>query len=137
MSQEEHGSSGGRVQAGPDGPTDIYSDLDWRGIPSALRFGRTLRAEDVAHIEPGCLLRLYSPDPWFDPGSRMPGLGDIVRFTGRVNNDFPAVGPHLEVETLGGWIYPGGGWVFDLFQFVAPPQSEPQASTSAPATDEQ
>jgi len=42
---------------------------------------RTLRAEDVAHIEPGSLLRLYSPDPWFDPGSRMPGLGDVVRFT--------------------------------------------------------
>lgn len=55
----------------------------------------------------------------------MPGYGQIVLFTGRGSNDYPQVGPHLEVATLDGRIFQGGGWVYRLFQFISPPTAAP------------
>lgn len=91
----------------------------WADIPPAQRFGLKIEADDVQHIPAGALLRFYSPDAWFEPGPRAPRLGEIVRFTGKVDLTFPKVGPHLEVADLDGSVYPGGGWVHRLFQFVA------------------
>lgn len=90
----------------------------WTDIPTAKRFGRTLTSDAVEHLKAGTLLRFYSPDPWFEPGEHMPSCGEIVVFTGKVNNDYPRIGPHLEVSTIDGDVYPGGGWVYRLFQFV-------------------
>lgn len=97
---------------------------DWDRIPRAKRFGRRLNESAVKHLAPGTLLRFYSEDPWFDPSPSSPANGDIVVFTGEVSNTFPKVGPHLEVRTLGGRVYPGGGWVYQIFQFVADPSPE-------------
>ena len=97
------------------------AETEWGRIPPAHRFGRFLTEDAVPLIAPGSLLRFYSADPWFDPGPKMPRNGQIVVFTGNVNNDFPKVGPHLEVATLDGKVWPGGGWVFRLFQFVSDP----------------
>lgn len=97
---------------------------DWDRIPRAKRFGRRLNESAVKHLAPGTLLRFYSEDPWFDPSPSSPANGDIVVFTGAVSNAFPKVGPHLEVRTLGGRVYPGGGWVYQIFQFVADPSPE-------------
>jgi hypothetical protein len=94
----------------------------WDSIPPGKRFGRYLTADAIPHLQPGTLLRYHSDDPWFEPGTRSPRLGDIVRFTGRVDLTFPKIGPHLEVATLDGRTYPGGGWVFRMFQFVADPK---------------
>lgn len=96
----------------------------WDRIPPAKRFGRRLDESAVKHLAPGTLLRFYSEDPWFDPSPSSPANGDIVVFTGEVSNTFPKVGPHLEVRTLGGRVYPGGGWVYQIFQFVADPSPE-------------
>lgn len=96
----------------------------WDRIPPAKRFGRRLDESAVKHLAPGTLLRFYSEDPWFDPSPSSPANGDIVIFTGAVSNTFPKVGPHLEVRTLGGRVYPGGGWVYQIFQFVADPSPE-------------
>lgn len=107
-------------------------DQPWPAIPPAKRFGRTLTADAVDHLAPGTLLRFCSPDPWFEAPTNGPDEGDIVVFTGEVSHAFPKVGPHLEVARLGGETYPGGGWVFRLFQFVSGPQS---ASPDQPAVE--
>lgn len=93
----------------------------WDSIPKGKRFGRQLTPDAVPLLKAGTLLRFYSSDPWFEPGEHMPSNGEIVVFTGRVSDDFPKVGAHLEVSTLDGAVYPGGGWVFRLFQFVSDP----------------
>lgn len=100
----------------------------WDRIAPAKRFGRRLDEGAVPHIAPGSLLRFYSEDPWFDPSGDAPRNGDIVVFTGKVSNDFPKVGPHLEVAALSGRVYPGGGWAYQIFQFVADPALSPPAA---------
>lgn len=100
------------------------SPLEWKRTPSNHLFGRTIRPEDVDHLEAGSLLRLYSSNPWFDDSGDMPKVGQIVRFTGNVERErFPAVAPHLEVAALDGRVYPGGGWQCHLFQFASPPDT--------------
>ena len=93
----------------------------WSALAPAHRFGRFLTEDAVPLIAPGTLLRFYSSDPWFEPGPDLPRCGEIVAFTGKVSNAFPKVGPHLEVAALDGKVWPGGGWVFRLFQFVSDP----------------
>lgn len=113
------------AQDGPLSPPSTGGEgEDWDRIPRAKRFGRRLNESAVKHLAPGTLLRFYSEDPWFDPSPSSPANGDIVIFTGAVSNTFPKVGPHLEVRTLGGRVYPGGGWVYQIFQFVADPSPE-------------
>lgn len=103
---------------------------DWVAIPPAKRFGRFLTEDAVEHIQSGSLLRFYSSDPWYPDrdGSDCPDLSDIVVFTGKVSLTFPKVGPHLEVASLDGRVYPGGGWVYRMFQFVADPPALPVVS---------
>lgn len=98
----------------------------WASIPTGKRFGRRLTEDAVEHLLPGTLLRFHSENPWWEPSEHGPSYGEIVAFTGNVSNAFPKVGPHLEVQTLDGMIYPGGGWVYGMFQFV----SDPKPSTT-------
>lgn len=103
-------------------PAQPTADVAWASIPIGKRFGRYLTADAVEHIKRGTLLRFHSEDPWFEHGEHMPSYGEIVVFTGNVDNTRPLVGPHLEVASLGGHTFPGGGWVHGLFQFVSDPQ---------------
>jgi len=114
-----------------NGPTaqpqgrEVAHPMAWKLTPSDHLFGRTIRPEDVDHLEAGTLLRFYSSDPWFDPSDNMPTNGEIVRFTGKIERErFPAVPPHLEVAALDGRVYSGGGWQCHLFQFTSPPDTK-------------
>lgn len=91
----------------------------WASIPPLKRFGQTLTEDAVRHLLPGTLLRLYSNDPWFEMADGEPREGDILRFTGKITAT--GAGLHLEVARLDGGAYPGGGWTYRLFQFVAEP----------------
>lgn len=104
-----------------DRERDAANARRWTDIPPAKRFGRRLTEDAVEQVAQGTLLRFYSEDPWFEPGEHSPSNGEIVRFTGTVSMAFPKVGAHLEVQTLDGHTYPGGGWAFRMFQFVAAP----------------
>jgi hypothetical protein len=128
---EGDGSSSSSLpaHASDEAATEAQSPAGWGDIPSGKRFGRRLTADAVEHLLPGTMLRFHSENPWFEHGEGMPGYGEIVVFTGAVNLDFPKVGPHLEVARLSGGVYPGGGWVYHLFQFVSDP-AESDASVA-------
>lgn len=97
-----------------------WTTAPWGSIPPAHRFGQRLTEDAVVHhLLPGSLLRFYSGDPWFEKGESGPRNGQIVVFTGKISNDFPQIGLHIEVAGIGGHVYPGGGWVYHLFQFIS------------------
>jgi hypothetical protein len=106
---------------------------EWSKLPPAYRFGKRLTQDALDQLTPGTLLRFYSESAWFEPNPDAPRNGQVVRFTGAINNDFPKVGPHLEVADLNGATFIGGGWVYRMFQFVSDPTPAP---AEAPVAEE-